>query len=95
LAAFFTNVFAGFVFRCLCLLTAFLAGDFVATAFLAVFLVAGFFAFFAFLAVALTVSFFTFFALFAFIAFLGFTGIGPAPQFDDFLSEDLTIKIGE
>jgi hypothetical protein len=92
LAAFFTDVFAGFVFRCLCLLTAFLAGDFLATAFLAVFLVAGFFAFFAFLAVALTVSFFTFFALFAFLVF---TGIGPAPQFDDFLSEDLTIKIGE
>jgi hypothetical protein len=92
LAAFLTDFFAGFVLPCFCFLTVFLAGDFLATAFLAVFLAASILAFFAFLTVALAAGFFTFFAVFAFVVFLVFTGIGPAPQFDDFLSGDLTIK---
>ena len=53
------------------------------TAFLAVFWAAGFLAFFAFLGVALVAGFFTVFDFFALVAFFVFTGIGPAPQFDD------------
>jgi hypothetical protein len=62
-------------------LTAFLAGDVLANAFLAIFLPVRSFAFFA---AALTAGFFTFFVFFAFVVFFAFTGIGPAPQFDDF-----------
>jgi len=50
LAALFNNFFAGFGLACFCCLTVFVARDFLATDFLAVFLTASFFAVFAFLA---------------------------------------------
>jgi hypothetical protein len=92
LAAFFTDVLAGVLLPCFCFLTVFLAGDVLATAFLPVFLAADFFAFFDLLVVALTAGFFSLFAFFAFVVFLVFAGIGPPPQFDDRLSEELTIE---
>src|SRR5271165_12429 len=77
-AAFFTDVFAGFLLPCLAV---FLAGDFLATAFLGVLLAADFFAFFAaFLAVALAASILPFFAIFALVFLFVFTGIGPTPS---------------
>ena len=55
-------VFAGALLLCFCFLTVFLAGDLLATAFLA----ADVFAFFTFLAVALEAGLIVLFALFAF-----------------------------